>query len=325
MEASGKTAEQPGAGLPRARRLLRWGRSGGGRGGEGPADYESPDPGEREEEDRASSLRGVARTAGRIALWVFIGLVLVRGLGDVLSGAGQQAAAPQPAAAAFPGDETRAFAASFARVYLESPSAGALAPYLAQGLADRLGTRPARSRARVAQVSAAGERVVGSGQALITVTCQLAGPARRVLYLAVPVARDPSGGLSVFGLPSVVAAPPAGQADPEQAQPVAGAEAAEIRRLAERFLAAYLPGAEAGDLAYLLAPGTAIAPVGGGFRLVEVTDVGQLGDAPATQRTVLVQARVRDAASRATYPVAYRLEVVRRDRWYVSGVQGALR
>ena len=78
-------------------------------------------------------------------------------------------------------------------------------------------------------------------------------------------------------------------------------------------------------LAYLLAPGTVIAPVGGGLRLVEVTDVGQLGDAPATQRTVLVQARVRDAASRASYPVAYRLEVLRRDRWYVSGVQGALR
>jgi hypothetical protein len=326
LEASGKTAEQPGAGSPRARRLLRWGRSGSGRGGEGPADYDSPDPGEQGAEDRASSLRGVARTAGRIALWVFIGLVLVRGLGDVLSGAGEQSAAPQPApAAAFPGDEARAFAAGFARVYVESPSAGALAPYLAQGLADRLGTRPARSRARVVQVSPAGERVVGSGRALITVACELAGPAHRVLYLAVPVARDPSGGLSVFGLPSVVAAPPAGQADPEQAQPVAGAEAAEIRRLAERFLTAYLPGAEAGDLAYRLAPGTAIAPVGGGLRLVEVTEVGQLGDAAATRRTVLVEARVRDAASRATYPLAYRLEVVRRDRWYVSGVQGALR
>jgi hypothetical protein len=60
-------------------------------------------------------------------LWVFIGLVLVRGLGDVLSGAGEQATAPQPApAAAFPGDETRAFAASFARVYGAGPRRGHL-------------------------------------------------------------------------------------------------------------------------------------------------------------------------------------------------------
>jgi Conjugative transposon protein TcpC len=325
LDASGKTAERPAGGSAPARRLLRWGRSGTGRGGEGPAGS-SPERGEHGTDERASSLRGVARTAGRVVLWAFIGLVLVRGLGDVLSGAHQHAGPPQPApAAAFPGDEARAFAAGFARVYVESPSAQALRPYLAPGLADQLGSRTARSRPRVAQASPAGERVLGPEQALITVACQLADETHRVMYIAVPVARDPSGGLAVFGLPSLVAEPPAGRVDPEQGQPLAGGETAEVRRLAERFLAAYLAGTEGGDLAYLIAPGTAIAPVDGGLRLVEVREVGQLGEGTGDQRTVLAQARVRDAAAGVTYPVAYRLEVVRRDRWYVSDVQGALR
>lgn len=271
-------------------------------------------------------MRGVARSAGRVALWVFIGLVLVRGLGDILAGGRDQPAVPAPSpSAAFPGDAERAFAAGFARVYVESPSARALGSYLAPGLADQLGARSAQSRARVAQATPAGEQVLEAGRALITVACQLAGEAHRVLYVAVPVARDAGGGLSVFGLPSLVASPLAGQVDAESPQPVTGSEAAEIRRLAERFLAAYLPGPGGGDLAYLLAPGASIAPAGEGLRLLEVTDVGQLGEGTGTQRTLLVQARVRDAAARATYPVAYRLEVVRRDRWYVSGVQGALR
>jgi hypothetical protein len=33
---------------------------------------------------------------------------------------------------------------------------------------------------------------------------------------------------------------------------------------------------------------------------------------------------VRDPASGAVYPLAYRLELEKRGRWYVSGVEGAL-
>jgi hypothetical protein len=259
-------------------------------------------------------------------LWIFIGLVLIRGLGDLLAGGQEQAAAPGPSsAAAFPGERERAFAAGFARVYVERPSARALGPYLAPALAEQLGPGGGRSRARVAQAMPAGERALRSGRALITVACQLAGEARRVLYVAVPVARDAAGGLAVFGLPSLVASPPAGEVDAEAAEPIAGGEAAAIRRLAERFLAAYLSGSGGGDLAYLLAPGAAIAPVEGGLRLVELTDVGQLGEASGARRTLIAQAGVRDPAAGVSYPAAYRLQVVRRDRWYVSGVQGAPR
>jgi hypothetical protein len=40
---------------------------------------------------------------------------------------------------------------------------------------------------------------------------------------------------------------------------------------------------------------------------------------------VLVEVRARDRATRSVYPLEYRLDLVRRDRWYVAGVQGALR
>jgi hypothetical protein len=95
---------------------------------------------------------------------------------------------------------------------------------------------------RVAQATPAGERALGPGRVLITVACQLAGHGRGTLYLAVPVGRDPAGGLAVSGLPSLVAPPATGQVDAEEAQPLAGGEAEAIRRLTGRFLAAYLNG-----------------------------------------------------------------------------------
>ena len=258
-------------------------------------------------------------------LWALIGLVLARGLGDLLSGpSGQPAPRESWQAATLAGDRARAFAAGFARVYLESPSARALRPYLAPGLAAELGSTLGRKRVRVAQATPAGERVLGPGRVLITVACQLTG-GRGTLYLAVPIGRDPAGGLAVSGLPSLVAPPPTGRVDAEEAQPLAGDEAEAIRRLAGRFLAAYLPGVGGGgELAYLVAPGSALAPVAG-VKLVEMIEVGELGDRAGGRRTMLARARVRDLKSGATYPVAYRLELVRRERWYVAGVEGALR
>ena len=55
-----------------------------------------------------------------------------------------------------------------------------------------------------------------------------------------------------------------------------------------------------------------------------MTAVGQLGTASGTGRTVLVRARVYDEVTGALYPTTYRLELVRRDRWYVERVEGAL-
>jgi Conjugative transposon protein TcpC len=290
----------------------------------------APTPAAEAYDDRRRGGRTIGaavRAAGRVALWGLIALVLVRGLGDVL-------AAPRTGAVAsadeqesgFASEQARALAVTFARVYISRPTAGALAPYLARGLTEQLRRSPETSGERVLQATVAGVEPLGSDQALVSVACELAGAGNRVLYLAVPLAHDPSGSLSVSGLPSFVPAPPMGQAPAEEAQRLAGPGSAQIRRLAQRFLAAYLSRGRAGELSYLVAPGARLPLLGLRLRLIGVAGVGQAASGPEPGRqTVLVRARVQEASSSATYPVAYRLELVRRDRWYVAAVEGARR
>lgn len=87
----------------------------------------------------ATTRGGAIRTAGRLALWAVVLLILVRGAGAVLAGGSQDAVPATKAAtgSSWPGDEARAFAADFARAYLtyspEHPEYHALAlrPFLA--------------------------------------------------------------------------------------------------------------------------------------------------------------------------------------------------
>jgi hypothetical protein len=312
-----------------ARRLRLPGRRARAERGGGHA-VSPPNPAAGAHHDRRPGARTVGaalRGAGRVALWALIALVLVRGLGDVL--AGPRTGAASSAAeqeSGFTSDQARALAVAFARVYVSRPTAGALAPYLARGLTEQLRRSSAASGERVLQATVAGVEPLGSDRALVSVACELAGAGNRVLYLAVPLARDPSGSLSVSGLPSFVPPPPMGQAQGEEAQRLAGPGSAQIRRLAQRFLAAYLSRGRAGALSYLVAPGAHLTPLGLGLRLIGVAGVGQAGSGSEPGRqTVLVRARVQEAASSATYPVAYRLELVRSDRWYVAAVEGAAR
>jgi hypothetical protein len=214
MEASENESAQRGAGSL-LDRLPGRGRSGSGRGGEGPADT-FPDAGASA--DGRTDPGRLIRAAGRVALWALIGLLLVRGVGDVISGGREGATAPAPpTAAAFPDEKARTFAAAFARVYMESTGAAALGPYLAPRVADELQAGQRRRSAQVAETRPAGEQPLGADRALFTVACQLVGGG--VLYLAVPVARDAAGGLAVYGLPSFVAPPALASVEPEPAEP----------------------------------------------------------------------------------------------------------
>ena len=94
--------------------------------------------------------------------------------------------------------------------------------------------------------------------------------------------------------------------------------------IVRRFLPVYLTAGSPSDLSYLLAPEATVTPPGGGFELLAVTSVKQLGSGEGARRTVIVGARVRDTASGAVMPLAYRLGLLRRDRWYVERVEGAL-
>lgn len=262
------------------------------------------------------SPRSLARGFGRAALWTVIALFLVRG---VLAGSaappGSAPQRPQPLDL-----KSSAFSVRFARAYLEDPAPGALEPFLAEGA--RIGTgRPPAEAGLVAQAEVSETDELGGGRAVLTVACQLRDS--RTLFLAVPIVRSKAGEVAALGAPSIVAAPGGAGADPERPQPLAGPDAGAIQALVGKFLPAYVHGSEPTDLAYFLAPGAAVAPLGGGLDFAGISAVTQLGPGEGPRREVLAAARLSDPASGATYPVVYRLELVRGARWYVRSVEGA--
>lgn len=260
------------------------------------------------------------RRVGRVALWGAVCVLLLRGLASVLSGPTEVtpsrsgASGSEPAAAAF--------AVRFARAYLEDPSPEALTPFLAAGANVGTGRPPSARGAEVAQAEVVRSAEVGDERAVVTVACELRDS--RALYLAVPIVRFRAGEVAALGAPSIVAVPAVVGADPERPQPLAGPDAPAIQSLVEKFLPAYLTAKQASDLSYLLAPGAEVIPLAGSLELLGAPRVTQLGSEEGPRRSVVASVSAREPVSGATYPLAYRLEVVRRGRWYVSDVQGAL-
>lgn len=268
-----------------------------------------------------ATVRSTLRGIGRVALWSLVALLLVRGAASVISGPRQ--VEPAPAGAPSVGDwATSAFAVRFARAYLAGSSPRELAPLLAPGASARAVSGPAGEGARVAQAEVAGARDLGGGRAVVTVACDVGDD--RTLHLAVPIVRGNAGEVAALGAPAVVAGPAVAGVRVERPRPLADPGAVAIASLIERFLPAYLSASDSTDLSYLLAPGAAVTPPGGGLRPLTVSGVRQVGPGEGSRRTVIADARVRDPASRAIYPLAYRIEVVRRGRWYVRAVEGAL-
>jgi Conjugative transposon protein TcpC len=270
-------------------------------------------------EGDSRSVGSVLRAAGRVALWALVGLLLLRGISGVLTeprpadqGAVGHTSAIDPA--------TAAFAVRFARTYLSEPSPQALAPFLARGTsAPSLGSG---AGAQVEQAEVAGIRHLGDGEAIVTVACQL--DDARTLYLAVPIVREDAAEVAAQGVPAIVAGPAGVGEGVEAPRPLAGPDSEAVTELVRRFLPIYLSATAPGDLSYLLAPAAVVTPPGGGFELVAVASVKQLGGSEGARRTAIATARVRDAATGAVYPLAYRLQLLRQDRWYVEAVEGAL-
>jgi hypothetical protein len=135
--------------------------------------------------------------------------------------------------------------------------------------------------------------------------------------LTVPVARDAAGRLVVDDLPSFAAAPARAAAELPNDEPLAGADRGPIEDVLTRFLRAYLAG-DSGGLSYLVAPRARIAAVSGRFELLSLASVLSVGAGDGGRRSVLVMVHARDLGSRALYMLRYRVELVRRDRWYVA-------
>ena len=266
-----------------------------------------------------SSVRAALRGIGRVAIWVLVGLLLVRGVVSAASTPSPQPAAPSSGTV---GDQaSESFAIRFARAYLGGPSAQALAPFLAEGARVGSGRPPQGGALPVAQAEVSGTEELGDGTAVLTVACELRDA--RTLYLAVPITRSRAGEVAALGAPSIVAAPGLAGAGSDQPQPLAGSDAGSIQALVAKFLPEYLAAGEASDLSYLVAPGAAIQPLAGALQFVAVSGVTQLGSGEGARRSILAAVRVSDPQTGAAYPLVYRLDVVKGARWYVRAIQGA--
>ena len=266
---------------------------------------------------------------GRAVLWLLVVVLLVRGLAAVVASPAPErpARVVRPAVAAWPDDQARAFAADFARAYLtfapEDPGGQleAVAPFVSPELADSIVADVGEHAERVVSVVVARSAAIDERHALITVAVAGVSGTR---YLAVPVARDRAGGLVVDELPSFAAAPRRASLAPATLDSVTGPAQVELRDVVSRFLRTYLAGDRAG-LAYLVPAGVRIAtPAPRSYELVDLDALAQPGT-PSARRDVELHARVRvrDVRSGAFLGQAYRLRLVRRDRWYVADVNGS--
>jgi Conjugative transposon protein TcpC len=268
------------------------------------------------------TVNSLLRSVGRIAIWTTVALLLIRGLGAVL--AKPQESAPDLAQESAPADRASdAFAVRFARTYLSDPSPRALSPFLAEGARVGWGLAPVGHGSAVAQAEVTAVKQLGGGRAVLTVACELRDA--RTLYLAVPISRSGAGEVAVLGAPWIVAAPSVAGVAAERPRPIAGPDGAAIGALVAKFLPAYVSARSPDGLSYLLAPGAAIVPLAGSLELLGVPGAAaQLGDGEGRRRSVVVAARLRDPGSGAVYRLAYRLALVKRERWYVEAVEGTL-
>ena len=274
------------------------------------------------------------RQIGRVVLWGALLLILVRGVGTILSGDPESTTRAQavgsPSTQAFPDDEARAFAVQFARAYLtytpEHPDYHELAvrPFLAAPLRENgaleLPTRGPSQTVSAATVARA--KALGGNRALVTVAATVVNRTVTTRYLTVPVARDRAGGVIVYDYPAFSSPPPAGSVTADKPEPLDGPGAKEIPDLLRRFFAAYLDGRQLSDLSYFLTRDARVTPLAQRYRLRDVLGVSKAGEGAARKRAVLVTVRARDVETRADYTLRYRVELVQRDRWYVQALEG---
>jgi hypothetical protein len=267
----------------------------------------------------SQTTRSALRAAGRVALWILVAMLLVRGLASVVSGPERASHAAAESRSVDPA--TSAFAVRFVRAYLGGSSSESLTPLLAPGV--RIPAPGSRSaKLAIEQAEVAGVERSRDGQTVVTVACELADA--RTLFVAVPIARASASEVAAAGVPAVVAGPAGVSGEVKPAQALAGSDASSIVELVDRFLPAYFSAASPGELAYLVAPGSVVVPPGNGLEFVSLASLKQFGESEGPRRDVLATARVRDSVSGDTFQFAYRLQLVRRGRWYVTDIAGAL-
>ena len=218
-----------------------------------------------------------------------------------------------------------ALAVRFARTYVEHPSPGALAPFLAEGARVGGGRQGAGVASRVAQAEVRRDsktwRRPGDPHR------RLRAPRRAHRFIS--PSRSPARGRERWRLRARPGwsrrrarpgSPPSGPGRSPAPTPRA------IRSLVDEVHARLPRGALGpGTSPTCWRPGASVVPLAGSLELLGAPGaVSQLGDGEGARRTVVVACRLRDPSSRAVYRLAYRLGVIKRNRWYVESVEGGL-
>ena len=269
------------------------------------------------------------RQLGRWLLWLLVALLLVRGAADLIAPR-PPAAAPVPPPAVPEWTDRQAYEAQavfFVRDYLTwRPGQGAeraarLRTWAAPDVVDRLESDldSGGGAQAVAGAWAQGSRRLDGTRVLVTVAAQVttADPVgARWLWLAVPVNRQ-GRGYGVYDLPTAVPAP---EAPARAASAADGREQAdpggEVRDLVDSFLRAYAQGTSA-QLRYFLAPGTALAGLGGVLEYAGLDDLRVLSSEGGSR--ALAVAVLRDPVSRARLHQRFVLDLVRQqERWVIK-------
>jgi hypothetical protein len=212
-----------------------------------------------------------------------------------------------------------AYAALFARRYLTwnaaepQASTQALEPFLGPDLEADAGLQlPASGEQRVEWAEVAQTRTAAPGEQIYTVAVQT--NASGLLYLTVPVARTPDGGLALAGYPAFVGAP--ASEPPHPPAHLREVSEAALATVVQRALRNYL-AASASELAADLAAGAHVSLPAMSLTL---TSMQRLDWAPEGS-AVLATVQARDGRG-TRYTLAYELDVVREQgRWEISAVQ----
>lgn len=265
---------------------------------------------------------------GRAVLWLLILVLLLRGVAGVLDAPRARVVVRTVRAvpAVWPSDDARAFAVGFARAYLSSPtSASSLQTFVGPDLVSTVAPQGGKGTAQSVTAATVARTAVVDGQhALITVAAVVSGKAVTTRYLTVPVARDGSGGMVVDDLPSF-AAPPARAQPPEvDTQPLPANEAGPIGDVLTHFFRSFLAG-RADDLEYFAPPGLRLGAPAQSYLMQGTPLLAVVGATSGSVQTVLATVQARDAQTGVTYPLRYRVRMVRRDRWYVAAINSSRR
>ena len=290
------------------------------------------------------------RTLGRWLLWALLALLLVRGAADLLL-PHRPAAAPAAAATAPEWSDRQAFEAQallFVRDYFSWGAGGPdersarlrtwAAPDVVDRLAADLGDGVQGQQVQGAWVQ--GARRIDPLRAVVTVAVQvvadpageshpgntpagtpaavLANPPARWFWLAVPVARQ-GDRYGIYDLPTPLPAPgPPGRQPATYTRPEVPDVGGEIRDLVDSFLRAYAQGTPA-QLRYFLAPGAAMAGLGGALAYTELSDLRVVSSGSGT--VALAVAVLQDPVTHARLHQRFVLDIVRQqERWLVNNM-----